>query len=740
LHTAPMSADSPSGGDGSGKRQLPERRLPSRKKGRALMTGRRAVVRFAPGIAVGAAVIAGLAAYARSIDPEFAWLPQVVGYSLLTAVSVAALVTGLVAVRLARRSLREVRSQWERIRALALALGPAAAADLTAALEPHPPPGALARHWRAARLRLRRPITATARALPWASVGLVLLVALADWSYNVSAASGPVDDAYIAFRYARNMAQGHVFVWNRGEAPSGGVTCPLFVTFLAGGFLAGLRPEGVAHVLNAAATLGVAACVLAVVGVRRRSPPILASLVLAAFLLDEAVVRHAGLGMETMVNAFALALHLALVVALLRRPRASLAAASALVALAAGLLRPESTVLCGLAYLPLVLKLARAGRWRLIALSAGLYVALGLAYVAWSYTYFGYLLPNAFYLKCVHPRQLVGWPFVRDFLRSRWHVTAMVALGAVALAVRRRWAVLAAGGLPVLFLLGYLSTVIHEMSPQFRYEVPLYTYAVAVAALGLRAVQPRRPRPRALLGVSAAAAACLMALATAPPVPSFGMPMVMFATIGKALGTTGLGHRAVLYTGAAGRLPYESDFWHVDCGAGLVTDALCGRVPLTREERHNYLTRTPPDVRLELLPPAAAGSESYLRDPALGSEYVQQVLREGGRHASVLRRYLMAGTSYTERQSQAWKWMVELRDAYVCLGQYPRVWRGRRRFAYVRRGSPHRAAIERALKRCLVSTPLSRGEPPAQDGGEGSPPDPAAGEPVPPSEPRPDAP
>jgi hypothetical protein len=669
----------------------------------------RGLLRLVPWAAAGCAVIAGLRGYWRVVGPSFpsasevgAWL----GGAAWVVVSLAA----LAATGWAYTASRKVRRLSEVVRALAAALPPGAGEVYLAPLGPGPLRKAFRKVWPAVRAGLRGPATAGVRALPWAAVAVTLVLSLSGWLRCASVANAPLDDAYIAFRYARNMAQGYVFVWNRGEAPSGGVTCPLFVAMLTPAFLIGVGPGNLAHALNAAGTLGLVACVLAVVRIRRRAPPLLAALVLAIFLTDTAIVRHAGFGMETMVNAFALALHLALVVALLRRPRVGPAVASAFVAVAAGLLRPESAVLCGLAYVPLIVKLARSRQWRLLALSAGLYVALGLAYVAWSFSHFGYLLPNAFYLKCVDPREFVGWPYVRDFLVSRWYVAAMAGLGAVALAGRRRWGVLAACGLPALFLLGYLPTVLHEMSPWFRYEIPLYTYAVALAALGLHVVQLRGSRARGVLAGTVALAAGLLVLPVAPERAQLGMPMAMFASLGQALGSTGLGHRAVLHEGAAGRMPYESDFWHVDSGAGLVTDALCGRVPLTVEERQRYFSRTPADVRFAFVPPAAEGVESCWDSPAFVSGYVQDLLVGARRELSVLRRHVMERADVEQRTMGVWALMVGLRESYVCVGEYARPWRGHRYFGYVRRDSPYRAQLERVLRPYFLDTSLSRGE------------------------------
>src|SRR6266850_3566739 len=63
-----------------------------------------------------------------------------------------------------------------------------------------------------------------------------------------------VDDAYIVYRYARNLARGDGFVFNPGERVEG-VTCFLWTVVLAPFSAAGLPLPRVAPVLTAIAGL-----------------------------------------------------------------------------------------------------------------------------------------------------------------------------------------------------------------------------------------------------------------------------------------------------------------------------------------------------------------------------------------------------------------------------------------------------------------------------------------------------
>lgn len=49
-----------------------------------------------------------------------------------------------------------------------------------------------------------------------------------------------LDDAYVTYRYAQNVASGHGFVFNPGESPTLGTSAPLYAALLAAGALLGM--------------------------------------------------------------------------------------------------------------------------------------------------------------------------------------------------------------------------------------------------------------------------------------------------------------------------------------------------------------------------------------------------------------------------------------------------------------------------------------------------------------------
>ncbi|HEV7666149.1 MAG TPA: hypothetical protein VGQ62_21630, partial [Chloroflexota bacterium] len=108
----------------------------------------------------------------------------------------------------------------------------------------------------------------------------------------------PIDDAYITFRYSRNLAEGLGLVYNPGEWVLG-TTTPLWAVLLAGGYRLGLTDlPWLATVLSALCDAGSAA-LLAGLGLRMGWRPAGALLLGVAWALNPMSIAFANGGMET---------------------------------------------------------------------------------------------------------------------------------------------------------------------------------------------------------------------------------------------------------------------------------------------------------------------------------------------------------------------------------------------------------------------------------------------------------
>jgi hypothetical protein len=241
------------------------------------------------------------------------------------------------------------------------------------------------------------------------------------------------DDCFIAFRYARNLAEGQGLVWNAGERVEG-YTNFLWVLSLAGGIRAGAAPETLSRALGVASGLLVL-LVAAWLSAQHRSwrdPWIWAAP--AALALNRSFAAWSSGGLETQ----AFTLWVLAGYALLAREHARGGAAwSAPVLAVATLTRPEGALFFGIAA---AFRLAdvRLGRLapRRLALWAALYVLPVAAHLLWRHGYYGAWLPNTFYAKVPGLHWSRGLEYLALFQRD-YQAVWLLALG-VALAARRR--------------------------------------------------------------------------------------------------------------------------------------------------------------------------------------------------------------------------------------------------------------------------------------------------------------
>lgn len=167
---------------------------------------------------------------------------------------------------------------------------------------------------------------------------LVLVPALAAVGVRLATGPHPIDDAYITFRYARNLADGLGLVYNPGEWVLG-TTAPLWALILGAAYHTGLTDlPWVATVVSAICD---AATAVLLVGLARRIgwQPLGAALVGLAWALNPMSIGFATGGMET--SLFVLLALAALTLASTRR----LAVPAALMSGLATLVRPEGALL-----------------------------------------------------------------------------------------------------------------------------------------------------------------------------------------------------------------------------------------------------------------------------------------------------------------------------------------------------------------------------------------------------------
>ncbi|MDD9938878.1 MAG: hypothetical protein OXT09_35140, partial [Myxococcales bacterium] len=203
-----------------------------------------------------------------------------------------------------------------------------------------------------------------------------------------------VDDAYISFRYARNLSEGLGLVYNPGERVEG-YTNFLWVVVAAAGFVAGLAPPLLIPPVGALSALALLLFVHR--SARALAPdagaeaPPWAALILAA---SAGIAFYSVTGLETVF--YTLLTTIALVSAA-RQRAVGFATATAL----AFMTRPEVGLLgvMGLGWLLLGPGRERATARRDAIRAAAIMALLLAPYLAFKLWYFGELLPNTIHAK-----------------------------------------------------------------------------------------------------------------------------------------------------------------------------------------------------------------------------------------------------------------------------------------------------------------------------------------------------
>lgn len=294
----------------------------------------------------------------------------------------------------------------------------------------------------------------------------------------------PLDDAWIHFQFARNLAQGHGFSFNPGQ-PQPGSTAPLWTLLLAG---AGLFTE---EFLIPALALSLLFLLLTV-GLSYGFTMQLTGRRWAGFLAAVGVAMAgrllwAGLsGMEA--TAFA-ALSLA---AVWLYTRQGLRPWPALLFALGSQIRPEGHALFALALADAGYEWLKQGRqesgmsWgtavKTFAPSLLIYLFICLPYAAFSLSITGKPLPNTFYAK-VGSEHFFSLRTLRETMALHWgdNPVSLILLLWGLLPTWRR------SRLAVLWLLGLwllLPLIVDQVWHHGRYTMPLIPFQMIVAAVG----------------------------------------------------------------------------------------------------------------------------------------------------------------------------------------------------------------------------------------------------------------
>ena len=539
------------------------------------------------------------------------------------------------------------------------------------------------------------------------------------------------DDTYITFRFSRNLVEYGEIVWNAGGERVEGYTSLLHVLLIAGAMKANINPETASVGIAVFSTLVTVALLVWVLNRQSGFLFLPSIVVLCIYMVDQISASLVGMALETQL--FALLLCLTYILAIRFIDFSDLLSALLLsVCVSLSILgRPEGLLYGAVTYAGLVFYMFLVNRSRPassgvrnLLISIFMVVVFGSIYAVWKFDYFGYLLPNTFYVKS-NQVTAAGVIPVGEYL---FHITSYISpfiLAAVLLSPFRKikdflripqnLAKVFITLVPPLLALLYNATIIHVGGGNHRFSYPTYFYYLA--ATGIFLAVSARERTfiqsdllRIFLGGWIAflviiSRADIQELLRFPLQPKPNDDLYRYhLKIGRALESTGLKSQATILNDASGIIPYFSGFNQID-RVGLTDNYLSGREGLTWEQREEYMWNSGADVYIGYEPPASANSSSLQDDPRMGSSYVADILLGNPSHGMIAESRI-----FTRDPHRLYNRMVELRDNWYWLGEieWPgsRIW-GLKCFAYVRRASPHFQELVASLE-TIIEIPQSQ--------------------------------
>ena len=278
-----------------------------------------------------------------------------------------------------------------------------------------------------------------------------------------------VDDAFISFRYAENLVEGHGLVFNPGERVEG-YTNFLWVIISAFSISLSINPEIFMRIVGLLASIGTIAAVVRFGPKPNKFP----SLVYAAPLLLAAnpsfTVWSTG-GMETPLFAFFVTWGVLLAAKGIENDKLPLSSA-VLLGLSV-LTRPEGILVAALVFATaLIIRLKNKKLGRDITLWLLVFAAIYLPYFIWRTSYYGFLFPNTFYAKVDTggSQILRGFAYFHRFMSgiSYWLLLCLAGL----IWTRKRRFILALGILTTIYVF-YVIYIGGDGLPLYRFFVPV---------------------------------------------------------------------------------------------------------------------------------------------------------------------------------------------------------------------------------------------------------------------------
>ncbi len=433
-----------------------------------------------------------------------------------------------------------------------------------------------------------------------------------------------IDDAFIYYRYAENLALHGELTWNVGEPPVEGYTGVALPVILAGFIRLGFSPVGVSRAIGIVAyfaSLILLVSILSALKIRE----LVRGAVAIIYATTPILFTHATSGLDTML--FLAAMFGGIYAAILfvsvaySRWRAVFCSLSLLFL---SLVRPEGVAFAGFFILAVLYNTYRKERehfWEATFIFLGTYFLPALAYFFWRFNYYGQFLPNTFYAKAG------GWAYYSNlvdlarFLRRTFAAPLFLLLILILGDVDALWDKIKRGEIfarwlaplgiaaaafivAVLLLLSRTHLIMNYSERFYTTFLPILWIVVALGwSIGLtwlwdtRAAHPLRAK--VVLAVFAALVAYQVAFNIAKlrdekkfTADEANMQLHQHTAIGKLLREIMPPNEWLVSYIDAGAVPYFSKLKTVDFG--ILNDVTLSRGKLSEKERVDYFfTKNP---------------------------------------------------------------------------------------------------------------------------------------------------
>lgn len=294
-----------------------------------------------------------------------------------------------------------------------------------------------------------------------------------------------LDDAFISFRYASNLFEGHGLVYNPGERVEG-YTNFLWTIVAYSGLQLGIEPISFSQGVSVVSQ-GVTLWLLYLLGLspnRSGSRALIAPIFLASQI---SFLAYPMTGMETSFYAMLITLALLLFHRETYRGRAG-SFVTGVVLLAIAFTRFDGLVMVGilLSYKVLIDREVKSLAPLLLVFGIGI-----VAYNVWRVTYYPTILPNTFYAKVgFSMTQLVkGAKYLFTFVTENAHYAVLIGLLPFAFGTPRR--IIRFAGWVTTLHLAYVVVVGGDWMPFFRFVLPVLPLIFLLMQEGIWTVYDR---------------------------------------------------------------------------------------------------------------------------------------------------------------------------------------------------------------------------------------------------------